>query len=207
MYINKDDWLYLSLVRGLPDSTHSNGYFDVNSVFYTFSKNCGTTWEPITLLDRSGNCPARTTSIIVDHQNRIHIVWTKQYNKWFLTQGLLHSFSEDGRNWSVFPKVLTRLSTENCLEQKLICDSNGHIHLVWWQLSNMQDWKSMKIYSASFNDNEWSKPKKLFSCAKQPQLAIDEQGFLHLAWLGLAKDGSQQVFYSRSRTSIGYKKY
>jgi len=66
----------------------------------------------------------------------------------------------------------------------------------------MRDWKSMSIYYAYFNGEKWGKPKKLFSCAKNPDIAIDDLGFLHLAWLGRAKDGSQQVFYSRTRNSL-----
>lgn len=105
-----------------------------------------------------------------------------------------------GGAWSAEHRVSAGSdSASGGVGRKLVVDPQGRVHAVWTQASGNQ----YDLYYAASEDGgqSWSAPRDIAPSALPllgPNIAVDADGFLHVAWNDRRDGGVTRVYYMRS---------
>ena len=143
--------------------------------------------------------------IVMDYNNRIHLLWHEGLNRCFWPNEIYHAYSDDGVLWSEAFDVTHNGGAS--FIPSIVVDSQNQVHIVWVQKQFINSDSSVyNISYAFFNGNSWSEPKNIFSKVNSlPCMAIDGEDFLHIVWRVWSETEPKKhyLYYSTTRPAIG----
>ena len=105
---------------------------------------------------------------------------------------------QDAGIWS--PPQFLFETTGRASEPEIIVDNAGTVHVFWayGNPENEADGTGQSLYYAQQQNGVWSDPTDILvspggRVARMPAVALDERGYLHLAW-----SGGNAIYYSRA---------
>ena len=127
-------------------------------------------WSPPVNLSQSGS--ASDPIMIVDSEGIFHFLWYDEFAGFVYASG-------DGGDWSV-PEAVSLPFEESI--PVLIADENGFIHAFWRDEDDILRYS--KVNASSFpNATSWSLSLQLDESALDMDVAIDENGDIHLSYV------------------------
>ena len=138
-------------------------------------------------------------AIAIDAEGRAHVAWTQGPRARPKAMLSSRSQSADGPEW-VSREVHPGAADSD--DAAIAADPGGALHLVWTARSAPRGSRWLLYARSDDQGRRWSEPEILqdprrFGSASEPQLAIDEGGFLHVAWQSAAtREQPGRVWYS-----------
>ncbi|MCA9919260.1 MAG: exo-alpha-sialidase [Anaerolineales bacterium] len=163
--------------------------------FYRRSYDGGTNWT-IPLRIYTSAASSRQVDVAFDNQNRAHAVWTEADNQlWYAREDAWVGNSAK----QLFSATVGVVVIDS---PKLAVDSNGILHLVWFQF----DINGTDIYySRSTNGGaNWTSPENVsnsLGSSESPALVIDDSNRVHLVWDEQVGGSVYQINYSLRNTT------
>ena len=169
-----------------------NSIFYNCDVYYTSLTDSG--WmEPLNLTPNTTS--AYQPDIVIDSQDRIHVVWPDFY--FGNSLDIIYKYCEDGI-WS----DLVNISNDhiNSGRPRIVSDSEAHLHVVWMQYASADS--SCEIFYSYYNGEYWTprqdislQPDPAFT-SKDPSLALDSNNYPHIVWYQWLGWPVSEIYYS-----------
>lgn len=132
----------------------------------------------------------------------IHLVYMEDINGHL--QIMYRSFN--GLEWSD-PIQLTDESSGDRMVPSIDRAPDGTLHVAWWDTREEPPGNTNgKIYYREWNGSEWLPEERISSLesdAMRPSVAVDDSGFVHVAWID-RRDTYDQIHY-RMKNSSGWQ--
>ncbi|MBE9475313.1 MAG: exo-alpha-sialidase [Chloroflexi bacterium] len=143
-------------------------------------------WSDPVNLSQSGS--ASDPVVMVDSDGLIHILWKDEF------AGLVYAFGE-GTEWSIPTPVV--LPAEEAIPF-LIADSDGNFHALWRDIDNRLFY-SRGTASAFLSSTNWSPSTLISESVLDFEVALDENGDLHLAYVNPVETETSPagIYYQR----------
>lgn len=143
-------------------------------------------WSPPVNLSRSGS--SNSPVMVVDNEGTIHVVWVDEFF------GAVYTRNVDGE-WT---EPAPREFPFETFEPALIADNAGAIHAFWVAAGNdLSTLNYSRISVAAMDSGSWTTPEILAESVLDFDVAVDEQGNLHLSYVQSAdsEDSPAGVYY------------
>jgi hypothetical protein len=147
-------------------------------------------WSEPTNLSQSGS--ANDPVMVVDSDGVFHVLWLDEF------AGLIYSSSVDGVEWST--PIPARHPSKDVVPF-LIADKNGYIHAFWRGTEFGRLFYSRTRASAFSKSSGWSPRAKISDSVLNFDVALDDNGDLHLTYLIPEETAllSAGIYYRRLR--------
>jgi len=114
--------------------------------------------------------------------------------------------SFNGLQWSD-PVQLTDVSTGDRMVPSIDRATDGTLHVAWWDTREDPPGNiNGKIYYREWNGSQWLPEERISSLesdAMRPSIAVDDSGYVHVAWID-RRDTYDQIHY-RMKDSLGWR--
>ncbi len=178
----------------------------VRELWYTMLDNDGHTLIDDTRLTTDDSYESTRPAILVDSENKVHILWRDQ--RWDggqyqeVTYTKLDPYLDDMDGGPAISGTITLIDDTRMshnyewyiLSVRMALDSNGDIHIVW----DNQDLDAIYYKKVDTNGDELV-PETVIRSAGQwratPYLALDSNGNLHLTWADYKNINWDEVYY------------
>lgn len=138
-------------------------------------------------------------TLVVDSQNRIHVVWCDEqagpFHYEYVSFRDLYYMSFNGSAWSTNQQITFGNGTS--YSPVLAIDASDKLHLVW------QDTRHIKseIYYKFYDGQNWSPEYRLTTSSDHslnPTFVVDFQNIVHVFWYEGTDEGSFRIFYKQN---------
>jgi len=132
----------------------------------------------------------------------IHLVYMEYINGHY--QIIYRQFG--GLGWSA-PSQLTNISTGDRMVPSIDAGKNGTLHVVWWDTREDPPGNTNgKIYYIEWDGTQWFNEELISDPdynAMRPSIAVDDSGFVHVAWINTV--GAYEQIHYRMKNRTGWQ--
>lgn len=164
----------------------------IKNIYYAFSDDEGAFWSDSAPIHISDGTKSTAVSIAIDSSNMAHAVWLEGGR-------IVYKAEADWQNHT--PSTLVEVSdtqtTDAVIGPSMAVGSDGTLHVVWGQRVTLGGAPNILYSKRPFGSSTWNAPTVVNPGStfesSAPNLTIDENGHLHLAW-------QEQIF----RADVGF---
>jgi len=166
-------------------------------IYYAYSDDNGQTWSEFEQIEASAY--AHGPAIASDSQNNIHVVWAKMY---ITTDCGVFYRKKDQDGWSS-TETIYFISEKDQDSPAIAIDSQDIIHVVWTGEGLGNNPSHENIYYRKKDESGWSDIELVSDMQYDqadwvgPDIAIDSNDNIHVAWEGDNANGYHDVWYRK----------
>ena len=194
------------------DNTNYNNSGSDFDVFYKRLNNTSGDWtETVVVSNKSITSGSFDSQIAVDPHGNAHVIWSDgmNYNGTGPDSDIFYrGWNKSTDTWTITQVVSTE-SNSSSSNPSVAMDSNGTVHVVWWELTGSFHDVFYKYRNAT--TNLWSNVELLtterLGEITPPEIAVDKAGHVHVVWSEESEYGSSgsdgDIFYKRWNVTVG----
>ncbi|MCK5562282.1 MAG: hypothetical protein KAJ51_16905, partial [Thermoplasmata archaeon] len=189
-------------------------YWDMDDVWYTMYDSNGNLLIEDTKLTMSDSIRTKRPKMVVDSQDKIHIIWHDYKSHPSQSNAQIHymkidPYLDDRDGDPAFEAVITLIDDmplydstyySTGMDKDMVIDSNDNIHIVFFEWNNYGGFNYIKMDNMgnilfgptpylNFMDWDWWRP--------MPQLGVDSQNDLHIVWADYFSTNYDELHYMK----------
>lgn len=168
--------------------------------YYRISNNNGQNWSDVSAIKMTNNVSSIQIDVAIDNYDSGHAVWVEDKR---IIAYAKESLWNGGSGYTTIGSAPTSLLAS---EPKIVAyGPNPNLHIVWAAQTSLGQPGFNIYYARKLGTAAWSSPKIISNDGKytdsesaQPDLAVTNNGILHLVWQEQVAPSETAVYYARS---------
>jgi hypothetical protein len=167
-------------------SDETPGNFEI---YFKKSTDGGAKWAIKRLTWNSG--PSRSPAIAIDSNDHIHLVWDDNSSGYY--EIYYKKSTDGGANWT-FKRLTWNFAYS--YDPAIAIDSNGHIHLVWYDYDSGN--KDVSYKKSTDGGATWTTKRLTWNSGSwYPAIAVGSNNHIHVVWND-STPGNEEIYYKKS---------